>query len=311
MKVLELNGHKLAPNTVAAIGFFDGVHKAHQKLIKTMIDIADARQLKRAVITFDVHPKSVLFDLDYRYITPYQRKIEELKKYQLDYLYIIRFDKDKAQLSPNAFIDYYLDGIDTLVCGFDFKFGVRASGNVHTLMAVKDFKTIVVDEMRHQGYKIGSTHIRDLIMSGQVDQIEETLGRKYSIKGVVIHGQKKGREIGYPTANIYPDGYLVPRQGVYISYTKVKDQWYPSLSTIGYNPTLNEYRGLSTESYLLDFDEDIYGETIEMLFVKRLRNEMTFHSKQALIDQIRLDEESAKQFFQSDEFYLHNCKTVL
>ncbi len=311
MKILELNGHKIAPNTVAAIGFFDGVHKAHQKLITTMIDIADAKKMKRAVITFDVHPKSVLFDLDYRYITPYQRKVEELKKFALDYLYIIRFDKEKAQLKPDAFIDYYLQGLETLVCGFDFKFGSRASGNVHTLMAAKQFKTIVVEEMRHQGYKIGSTHIRDLIMSGQVEPIEETLGRKYSIKGEVIHGQKKGREIGYPTANINPDGYLVPRQGVYISYTKVKNQWHPSLSTIGYNPTLNEYRGLSTESYILDFDEDIYGECIEMMFVKRLRNEMSFHSKQALIDQIKRDETAAIRFFESDEFFLHNCKSVL
>ncbi len=306
MQILELNGHKIAPNTVAAIGFFDGVHKAHQKLINTMIDVADARQMKRAVITFDVHPKSVLFDLDYRYITPFERKIEVLSNYDLDYLYIIRFDKEKAKMTPDAFIDYYLKGLNTLVCGFDFKFGVRASGNIHTLMAVDEFKTIMVEEMRYQGYKIGSTHIRDLIMSGQVDEIEETLGRHYSIKGNVIHGQKKGREIGYPTANIDTDGYLVPRQGVYISYTKVKDKWHPSLSTIGYNPTLNQYRGLSTESYILDFDEEIYEEIIEMRFVKRLRCEMTFHSKQALIDQIKRDEQAARDFFETDEFFLHN-----
>ena len=305
MKILELNGHKLSSDTVAAIGFFDGVHTAHEKLISTMIDIADARQLKRAVITFDVHPKSVLFELDYRYITPHHRKIEELSKYQLDYLYVIRFDKEKAQMSPNAFIDYYLNGLNTLVCGFDFKFGVRASGNIHTLMASDLFKTIVVEEMRFQGYKIGSTHIRDLIMSGQVDAIEETLGRRYSIKGEVIHGQKKGREIGYPTANIDTDSYLIPRQGVYVSYTKVKDRWYPSISTIGYNPTLNQYRGLSTESYILNFNEEIYGEIIEMVFVKRIRNEMTFPNKEALIKQIKHDESEALKIIENDDFSLH------
>ncbi|MFU8786715.1 MAG: FAD synthetase family protein, partial [Candidatus Izemoplasmataceae bacterium] len=128
MEIIKLNGIKIAPNTVAAIGFFDGVHLAHKTLIETMKNHAKEHALKTAIITFDIHPKSVLFDLDYTYITPIERKIEKIATLGVDYLYLIEFSKDKAKLSPEAFIDTYLNGLHTLVCGFDFKFGVRASG---------------------------------------------------------------------------------------------------------------------------------------------------------------------------------------
>lgn len=290
MEIIKLNGLKIKPNTVAAIGFFDGVHKAHQSLIQTMKTIAKEKNAKTAVITFDVHPKSILFDLEYKYITPINRKIEKIRALDVETLYLIEFSKDKAKLSPEAFIDYYLDGLDTLVCGFDFKFGVRASGNVDTLKHYANFKTLVVDELTYGGYKIGSTHIRDLILSGQVHLIKETLGEAYSVTGEVIHGEKKGRMIGYPTANVDTTDYLIPKKGVYATMTCVDDTWYQSMSSIGHNPTLNCKSDLSVESYLFNFDEQIYGKTIEIRFIKRLRDEIKFNTVEALISQIKQDE---------------------
>jgi len=306
MEIIKLNGKKIEDNVVAAIGFFDGVHKAHQALINEAIKIGQKENLKTAVITFDVHPKTVLFGLDYFYITPLSKKISKLEQFDIDYLYLIEFDKDKAQLTPEAFIDYYIANLHTLVCGFDFKFGVRGSGNVKTLKTKAPFRTVVIHELTHEGYKIGSTHIRDLVMSGQVDKIEDTLGEYYAISGEVVHGAKKGRLIGYPTANIDTDGYLIPKAGVYATMTKYNDQWYPSMTSVGHNPTLNCNVNLSVESYLFDFDQMIYGESIETVFLKRLRDEQKFDRIEALIEQIDADGEETKKFLISNQFYLQH-----
>jgi len=301
MKVIKLNGNPIEHNTVAAIGFFDGVHLAHKELIKETIKIGNEKKLAKAVITFDVHPKSILFDLDYYYLTPLERKIKLFQQFDLDYIYVIEFSKEKAKLTPIQFINTYLKNIDTIVCGFDFKFGVRGSGNVKTLLQDKRFNTIVVNEVTYEGYKVGSTHIRDLIRSGQVDKVEEVLGDYYSIIGEVIHGAKKGRMIGYPTANISTDGYFIPRRGVYVTLTRVNDVWHKSMTSVGHNPTLNCNIDLSVESNILDFDEEIYGETIEIKFIKRLRDEIKFTSIEALIAKIDQDKVNTINYFKNIE----------
>lgn len=289
MEVIKLNGIHINKNTIAAIGFFDGVHLAHKKLINKTIEIGNKKNLKKAVITFDVHPKSILFDLEYLYLTPLQKKIEIFKGFDLDYIYVIEFTKEKASLHPLKFIDTYLKEINTIVCGYDFKFGVRGSGNVRTLQADKRFKTIVLNEVTYEGYKVGSTHIRDLLKSGQVDHVKEVLGDYYSVRGEVVHGAKKGRMIGYPTANLDTGDYLIPKRGVYVTLTKVKDVWYESMSSIGHNPTLNCRIDLSVESNIFNFDEEIYGDIIEVKFIKRLRDEIKFNSVEALIAKIDHD----------------------
>lgn len=297
MKIIKLNGTQVKHDTVAAIGFFDGVHLAHKELILKTIEIGDDKQLEKAVITFDIHPKSVLFDLDYLYLTPLERKIELFSEFDLDYIYVIEFTKEKASLEPLDFIETYLKNIDTIVCGFDFKFGVRGSGNIHTLINDKRFSTVVINEVTYDGYKVGSTHIRDLLESGQVDHVKEVLGDYYSVKGEVVHGAKQGRLIGYPTANIDTGQYLIPKKGVYATLTKVKDKWYESMSSIGHNPTLNCRVDLSVESNIFDFDQDIYGEIIEIKFVKRLRDEIRFTSTDALIAEISKDKINTIEIF--------------
>ncbi len=297
MEVIKLNGTRVKPGTVAAIGFFDGVHLAHKELINKTIQLAKKGKLEKAVITFDVHPKSILFDLDYLYLTPLEKKIEILSEFDLDYVYVIEFTKEKASLHPLEFIETYLKDINTIVCGFDFKFGVRGSGNVKTLMTDTRFKTVVLKEVTYEGYKVGSTHIRDLLKSGQVDHVKEVLGDFYSVKGEVVHGAKKGRMIGYPTANVNTGDYLIPKRGVYVTLTKVKDEWYESMSSIGHNPTLNCSIDLSVESNIFNFDEEIYGEIIEVKFIKRLRDEIKFNSVEALISKIDHDKIDSLNIF--------------
>ena len=157
MKVITLDEHTPKEEVAAAIGFFDGVHKAHQTLIHTMKHQAHKKGLKSAVITFDKHPKSVLQSIDYKYITPLSRKIKKIESYDVDILYLIRFDREKAAMDPQAFIDHYLKNVRVLVCGFDFTFGYKASGTKDLLLKQTRFKTIVLDKQTHHGDKIGST----------------------------------------------------------------------------------------------------------------------------------------------------------
>lgn len=289
MNVTYLCEESIFEDTVLAVGFFDGLHLAHQHLIKETIEIGKKLGKKTALLTFDVHPKTILFDLDYQYITPLQAKIKKLKQFHLDDLYILRFTKRLASMDPNEFIETYLRNAHTIVCGFDFKFGVRGSGNIDMLKASTHFHTIVVDEITYHGYKVGSTHIRDLLHAGRVDEVEEILGHPYEITGPVIHGAKKGRLIGYPTANIDTTDYIIPRKGVYATKTKVDDVWYDSMSSIGHNPTLNCRSELSVESNIFAFDQEIYGKEITTVFIKRLRDEVKFEGVNQLIKQIDQD----------------------
>ena len=301
MNVTYLSEESIFKDTVLAVGFFDGIHLAHQRLIEETIKIGKKLGKKTALLTFDVHPKTVLFDLEYQYLTPLPAKIKKLKKFALDDLYILRFTKKLASMDPHEFMERYISNAHTIVCGFDFKFGIRGSGNVDMLNASDAFETVVVDEITYHGFKVGSTHIRDLLHAGRVDEVEEILGHPYEITGQVIHGAKKGRMIGYPTANIDTTDYLIPRKGVYATKTLVDGVWYDSMSSVGHNPTLNCRSDLSVESNLFDFDQDIYGKEITTVFIKRLRDEIKFDQVDDLITQIDQDKQDTIEILKTHQ----------
>lgn len=284
-----LHPHVLNKDMIAIIGFFDGIHLAHQALLDQALKWANEAKKKPVVITFDVHPKSVIFGLEKAYITPLNQKVKYLLKAGFEAVYVIEFNLEKSRIKAEEFIHEYLSDLFGLVCGFDFKFGHGGLGDVHLLKAQTSFETRVLDEIRHHHQKISSSVIQDLISEGKCEEVTSLLGRYYSIEGEVIHGEKKGRLIGYPTANLDTNGFLIPKKGVYATYTKVKDVLYPSMTSIGHNPTLNTHHPLSVESYLFDFNETIYGDLIETYFVKRLRSEMKFEAVQDLIHQIDQD----------------------
>lgn len=311
MAVYSLNEHNLDDTMVAAIGFFDGLHIAHQSLFEKTFKIAKELGKKPVVITFDKHPQSVIFDLDFKYITPLSKKSEMLHQMGFKDVFVIQFTKAMASLKPEAFIDSYLKNVHAIVCGFDFKFGIGGQGSVRDLEIRDDFKTIVIEEKRISEQKIGSSLIRDLLRAGQVEAATILLGRYFSIKGEVISGEQKGRLIGYPTANIQTLDYLIPKKGVYATKTRIEDTLYDSMTSIGHNPTLNARHPLSVETYIFDFNQMIYGKTIETFFVKRLRDEEKFDSVADLIKQIDQDAVDTKACLKQEKQPLHDIKNML
>lgn len=289
-----LTPHMLDDTMVASIGFFDGVHTAHQALIQETLHEAKKAGKTPVVITFDRHPKSVIFEMDFQYITPLKEKIALLKAYGIQRVFVLPFDKALSKVDASTFIQQYLNGVHMLVCGFDFRFGHGGLGTTQTLKEEGRFHVKVMEEMRLSSQKIGSTIIRELIQAGKMQDAHERLGRYFSITGEVIHGEKKGRLIGYPTANIELSSSITPKRGVYASITRVGDTLHPSMTSVGHNPTLNAAHPLSVESYLFDFEQTIYGEVITTYFVKWLRDEQKFDSVADLIAQIDRDADASK-----------------
>ncbi len=302
MKIVDLNGETLTEGTTAAIGFFDGVHLAHRRLLETTRRLADASSSPMGVITFDVHPKSVLEQRGYTYLTPLQRKLTLLAEAAPDTIYLIKFTQTKASLSPERFINHYLKGLKTLVCGFDFHFGAGAKGTVDTLRSIGRFETVVVDEMTLDGQKIGSTRIRSLIETGHVDAAIDMLGAPYRLQGHVVHGKNKGFLTGYPTANLMTSGYVLPKPGVYASRARIgNDRWRNSFTNIGCQPTLNDRGDLCVETHIFDYSGDLYGKTLEIEFIARLRDEKHFASLDELVAQLDADKATALEILKKSE----------
>ena len=179
MEILKLSKKVKTKKSVAAIGFFDGIHIAHQELIKKTIQIGDKKKLNKIVITFDNHPKSIINNNEYKEIITFKEKIEILKKYDIDYIYIIKFSKETSKITPQKFIEKYLKNIDTIICGFDFKFGHKAQGNTKSLQEIEGLNTVIIDEIKHENIKISSTQIKELVKNKDYKKASYLLGYEY------------------------------------------------------------------------------------------------------------------------------------
>lgn len=285
---------------VACIGFFDGVHLGHQTLINKTIERAKELGVQSTLITFNPDPWSVLNNKSsVKHITPIKEKLNVLESLGLDETIVINFTKSFAGLAPEEFVNQVLIdlGIVELVVGEDFKFGKKGSGNVSYLKEQYEhaFTTHVMTIKKEEQNKIGSTQIIQSIIHGDLEKTSSMLGRYYTVSGFVIDGQKQGRKIGFPTANLdIVDEYVLPKPGVYAGYTQVDDRIFKSIINIGYNPTFNTRDEISVETHLLDFDEDIYQQVIHQSFVKRLRDELKFETIDELIKQMQDDEQEAR-----------------
>lgn len=294
---LYRNEHQLA----ACIGYFDGLHRGHQILIEEARKIAAEKELETALITFDPDPWTVIHNKTHvKHLTPIKEKVRLAESLGIDYLITIEFTKDLSKLSPVDFIEKILVplNVKTLICGADYKFGFRGKGTIEDLKKYGHyyFDTHVVALDRVNEQKIGTTAITQAILNGNIEQANHLLGRPYTISGFVIGGQHRGREIGFPTANMdVVDEYVIPKQGVYAGYVEVKGKIYQSVMNIGHNPTFNTTEHLSIETYILDFDEVIYGEIIKQSFIKRLRDELKFDSIDELVEQMHQDVREARK----------------
>jgi riboflavin kinase/FMN adenylyltransferase len=291
-----------------ALGFFDGVHKGHQRVIGEAIGRAREKGIKSAVMTFDPHPSLVLGGRkeEVFYITPLQQKLEILKAIGVDVCFIVRFTSEFARLTPEQFIQHFINELNVVhvTAGFDFSFGCFGKGNMQTMeewsKGTYSVTTIPKQEDGHE--KISSTRIRSLLKEGDVEQVCRLLGRPFQIVGTVVNGDKRGRTIGFPTANVEPElGTFVPGRGVYAVRIRVQETLYDGVCNIGYKPTFNnpDVKKLSIEVYIFNFNKDIYGEQVTVEWHQRIRDEKKFSGIDELKAQIERDKETAVRFFES------------
>lgn len=282
--------------TGIGLGNFDGLHIGHMTLINTLINQSQIDGLKSIVYTFSSHPENIINKkLVTPMITDLNKKIQLLSQSNLDYLYFEKFD-EVSKMSPETFVKEVLVkkfNIRLVVVGFDYRFGFKGEGNTQLLIELGEiygFKVIVITPVYLEDQIVSSTLIRKNIIDGDMGKVSRLLGREYSISGKVEEGKKIGRTIGFPTANIYPgDTIIVPKNGVYVTRSIVKGKLYNSMTNVGYNPTFVGQSFVSIETYIIDFNDDIYGENIEVFFVRRLREEKRFGNVNELINQIQKD----------------------
>lgn len=300
---------KLNRSTGIGLGNFDGLHIGHMALINTLISESKLNNLDSVVYTFTKHPENILRkSLFTPLITSLNKKIELLGETALKYLYFDEFDESYSRMKPEAFVKKIL--VDRLkiklaVAGFDYRFGYKGSGDVELLKDLgkkHNFKVVIIPPIKVDDYVISSTLIRNFIAKGSINKVFKLLGRHYSIIGEVKNGRRIGRTLGFPTANLIPEGYLIlPQEGVYISKTLLNGVMYNSVTNVGKNPTFDDVQKLTVETHLLDFEGDIYGKRIEVFFVSKLRKEKKFGSKEELLKQIKKDINDAKNFFSSGQ----------
>ncbi|MBT2688604.1 bifunctional riboflavin kinase/FAD synthetase [Bacillus sp. ISL-47] len=297
------------PEMAIALGYFDGVHRGHQKVILQAKAIAGQKGLKSAAMTFDPHPSVVLGKSvqHVEYITPLQDKISIMANLGIDYLFVVRFTREFANLLPQEFVDHYLIALNAkhVVAGFDYSYGRMGRGTMETLLfhSRGQFEYSVIEKLSNGDEKISSTLIRKYIREGKTDELPELLGRHYATSGVVVHGDKRGRTIGFPTANIdLLDEYILPPVGVYSVRLLTDGKWHEGVCNVGYKPTFNKEKEdkPSVEVHIFDFSEDIYGRKVTVEWHKHLRSEQKFSGVQELIGQIGKDKQQAMQYFEKN-----------
>ncbi len=289
MKVTRLPDADPRPRRVA-VGTFDGVHRGHREVIGG----ADT------VITFDPHPLSVLAPARAPLLlTTLERKAELVASLGVDELVVVPFDQAFAALTAEEFVDVVLVqrmAATHVSVGENFRFGRGAEGDAARLAADGRFETRVAPLLEVDAEVVSSSHIRGLVLGGAVGYADELLGAPFSLTREVVHGDKRGRELGFPTANLLPaDGYVTPGHGVYACRATVASgETYAAATNIGVRPMFETGRGELIEAYLLDFSDDIYDQPLRLEFLKRLRGEKRFESIDALVEQMARDVDEAR-----------------
>ena len=289
MRVTDLCDVEPRPRRVA-VGTFDGVHLGHREVIRG----ADT------VLTFEPHPAAIVSPTGApRLLTPLQRKVELIVDLGVQELVVVPFDREFASRSAESFIDDVL--VSTLRAvhvsvGENFRFGHKAKGDTQRLLTDDRFETRIVPLLEVDGEVVSSSHIRGLVLGGAVEYADKLLGAPFTFSGEVTEGDKRGRTLGFPTANLLPrDGYVVPGHGVYACRATTADGViHVAATNVGVRPMFVTGRGELIEAFLVDFQGDIYGTELRVEFLKRLRGEKRFESVDALIEQMGRDVEEAR-----------------
>jgi riboflavin kinase / FMN adenylyltransferase len=306
--VYKLADAHLGQQSMVTIGVFDGVHRGHQYLIKHLIDKAHASDRLAVVLTFFPHPDVVLRKLTGRYyLTTAEQKADLLMNLGVDCVVTHPFNDEVRQIRAADFVDQLKTHLqmDELWVGSDFAMGYKREGDVPFLRqqgVLKHFTVHEVDLIVNGDKTISSTRIRTALQEGNVEQAAQWLGRSYAVSGEVVHGEKRGRQIGFPTANIQTwDEQVLPANGIYASWARLGDERFMAATNVGVRPHFAGGVDITVEPYLLDFDRDIYGQQLEVTFETRLRPEAKFNSLQELIDQINRDVDQTRAYLQSQK----------
>lgn len=286
---------------VLTLGMFDGVHIGHQSILKQLNTIAKEIDGKSVLITFNPHPRMVLQpNCDLKFLNTLEEKENVLRQFGLEHLIIQAFTKDFSQVTSVEFVKNLLVdkiNIDTLVIGYDHHFGKNREGNFEQLQVLSKkygFNLIQLQAVEENDVAVSSTKIRNALIEGNIAYANKALNYQYPLSGEVVHGDKIGRTLGFPTANLQVDpNKLIPKDGVYAVDVFVDNQKYLGLLSIGFRETVTNSREHRVEVNILDFDRDIYGETIRLEFLGHLRDEKKFDSLDDLIIAMNQDKENA------------------
>lgn len=287
--------------SVCALGFFDGVHEAHSRLLGECVGYAKENNLKSIALTFEKSPAE-FFGKTIKYLTTLPQKIEYMKALGIDEVVVLPCNEETLSLSPEEFIDTVLVGklnATALFCGFNYTFGKNALGNtllLTKLCAERNIAVTVMPCMTDNGVTVSSSEIRLALAKGDIPFANSLLTRPFEVRDKVMEGKRLGRSLGFPTANIYPVNFPDLPFGVYATKTLVDNKEYLSVTNVGINPTVKD-DNLRVETYIIDFDGDIYQKNISVRFYKFLRKETKFNSIEELKEQIKKDTDNTMEYF--------------
>ena len=301
MKTIRIKNEKdiqQIEHTVLVLGYFDGLHKGHQALFAEARKMAAEKHLKIAVLTFPESPK--LAFVRYQpslmlHLTSPEDRLQQMENLGVDYLYLIDFTSQFARNTAEQFFTKYISRLkaEAVIAGFDYHFG-SDRGNAEDLEKLFDGQVIVVPSVNFNGEKVSSTRIRETVLAGNVAESNQLLGYSLSTRGIVVHGNARGRTIGYPTANLAPlDRVILPADGVYVVDVGHDGQIYRGMASVGKNVTF-EGDELRFEANIFDFSQDIYGDTICIFWLDKIRDMVKFDNVDELVKQLQADEEIAR-----------------
>jgi riboflavin kinase / FMN adenylyltransferase len=291
--------------TVLTLGVFDGLHLGHQLIMRTVVDRARATGAVPTVITFDPHPRAVLHpESAPPLLQTFDQKIEAFGVLGIEQTIVVRFTKEFSNIRAAEFLrDVVADRLHAkeVYLGKGFAFGHNREGNIELLQRLSSelgFVAGEVPEVKLRDCRVSSSKIRQLLANGQVNLARRMLGRPYGVEGRVERGSERGHQLGFPTANLHPHNRVIPRNGVYVTGTLIEGQWRRSVTNVGLRPTFGDATEPSVETFVMNWDGDLYGDVVRIRFLYRLRDERKFSSVDELKSQILRDVDRANSYFE-------------
>ena len=296
---------EIARPSVLTLGVFDGLHLGHQLIVQTVVARARETGAVPTVVTFDPHPRAVLHpESAPPLLQTFDQKVEALGVLGVEQTIVVRFTPEFARVRAEEFLrDVVGERLQAreVYLGRGFAFGHEREGNIELLRTVSrklGFHADEVPEVRLRGKRISSSRVRQLLSEGRVNLARRMLGRPYGVEGRVVRGAERGRKLGFPTANLHPQNRVIPRGGVYVTATLIEGRWRRSVTNIGTRPTFGGDTEPSVETYVMDWEGDLYGDVVRVRFLHRLRDERKFASLEELRQQIDRDAARAQRYFE-------------